>query len=173
MSDGIANLFRHLTTGVHVIGVADGDRRNAFTASWVVQVSFRPLLLAVSINPAHASYRILQGGRVFAINVLRAEQQALAEHFGTQSGRTVDKLAGIPWRAGLTGAPLLHGALAYFDCQLVSDVEAGDHRLVMGRVVDGAVLIPDGQPLIYAATGDLDQSADLYAKDFCEWREAG
>jgi hypothetical protein len=43
----------------------------------------------------------------------------------------------------------------------------------MGRVVDGAVLIPDGQPLIYAATGDLDQSADLYAKDFCEWREAG
>jgi flavin reductase (DIM6/NTAB) family NADH-FMN oxidoreductase RutF len=170
MTDGMADLFRHLTTGVHVIGVVHGDLRNAFTASWVVQVSFRPLLLAVSVNPTHASYPILKSGRVFAINVLRAEQQALAEHFGTQSGRAVDKLASTPWRSGRTGAPLLLGALAYFDCQAVSDVEAGDHRLVMGRVVDGAVLAPDGQPLIYAATGDLDQSADLYAKEFCEWR---
>jgi flavin reductase (DIM6/NTAB) family NADH-FMN oxidoreductase RutF len=170
MSDGIADLFRHLTTGVHVIGVADGDRRNAFTASWVMQVSFRPLLLAISINPAHASYTILHDGRVFAISVLRAEQQAVAEHFGTHSGRTLDKLAGTPWRSGQTGAPLLLGALAYFDCQVVSDVEAGDHRLVTGRVVDGAVLSPDGQPLIYAETGDLDQSADLYPKEFCERR---
>lgn len=71
--------------------------------------------------------------------------------------------------AGRTGAPLLPDALACFDCQAVSDVEAGDHRLVMVRVVDGAVLAPEAQPLIYAATGDLDQSADLYAKDSCEW----
>jgi flavin reductase (DIM6/NTAB) family NADH-FMN oxidoreductase RutF len=137
MTDGMADLFRHLTTGVHVIGVAHGDLRNAFTASWVVQVSFRPLLVALSINPTHASYPILTGGRVFAINVLRAEQQALAEHFGTQSGRAVDKLSSTPWRSGRTEAPLLLGALAYFDCQAVSDVEAGDHRLVMGQVVDG------------------------------------
>ena len=170
MTDGMADLFRHLTTGVHVIGVAHGDLRNAFTASWVVQVSFRPLLVALSINPTRASYPILTGGRVFAINVLRAEQQALAEHFGTQSGRAVDKLSSTPWRSGRTGAPLLLGALAYFDCQAVSDVEAGDHRLVMGQVVDGAVLALDGQPLVYAATGDLDQSDDLYAKEFCEWR---
>jgi flavin reductase (DIM6/NTAB) family NADH-FMN oxidoreductase RutF len=61
-------------------------------------------------------------------------------------------------------------ALAYFDCQLDSDIEAGDHHLMTGRVVDGAVLAPDAQPLIYAATGDLDQSADLYPKEFSELR---
>ncbi|WP_341318376.1 hypothetical protein WN982_25280 [Paraburkholderia sp. IMGN_8] len=47
----------------------------------------------------------------------------------------------MPWRAHRRCL----GALAHFDCLLVSDVEAGDDRLVMGRVVDGAVLIPDGQ----------------------------
>jgi flavin reductase (DIM6/NTAB) family NADH-FMN oxidoreductase RutF len=170
MAHDMADLFRHLTTGVHVIGVAHGSVRNAFTASSVMQVSFRPLLVALGINPEHASYRILSGGGVFTINVLRAEQQALAGHFGTQSARMVDKLSSMPWRAGRTGAPLLHGALAWFECQVVSDVEAGDHRLVIGRVVDGAVPAPDGQPLISAATGDLDGSAALYPKEFCEWR---
>ncbi|WP_350029801.1 flavin reductase family protein [Caballeronia sp. INDeC2] len=163
----MADLFRRLTTGVHVIGVARGEVRNAFTASSVVLVSFRPLLVALSINPAHASYAILKSGRVFAINVLRAEQQALAAHFGTRSGREVDKLSSTPWRAGLTGAPLLLDALAYFECQTVTDVEAGDHRLIVGRVVDGAVLVPHARPLLYATTGNLDQSADLYPTEFC------
>ncbi|MEM5460249.1 flavin reductase family protein [Paraburkholderia phytofirmans] len=167
MSDGIAKLFRHLTAGVYVIGVADSDRRNAFTASSIMQVSFSPLLLAISINPEHESYRLLCRGRVFAISVLRAQQRAVAVHFGTQSGRTVDKLASIPWRPGKTGAPLLVDALAYFDCEVVRDIVAGDHRLVIGRVIDGAIVSPAGDPLLYAQTGDLDMSAGLYPQEFC------
>ncbi|SAK84708.1 oxygenase [Caballeronia hypogeia] len=170
MADSMADLFRRLTAGVYVIGVAHGGLRNAFTASSVMLVSFRPLMVALGINPTHASYPILNSGRVFAINVLRAEHLALARHFGTQSGRSVDKLSSVAWRAGRSGAPLLLDALAYFDCQVDSEIEAGDHRLVVGRVVDGAVLCPDAEQLIYAATGDLDRSADLYAKDFNSWK---
>jgi flavin reductase (DIM6/NTAB) family NADH-FMN oxidoreductase RutF len=167
MTDNMPDLFRRLTEGVYVIGVAHDDRRNAFTASSVVHVSFRPLLVALSINPEHASYPILADGQVFAINVLRTDQQSLAAHFGTQSCRTVDKLASIPWREGRTGAPVLLDALAYFECEVIGDVEAGDHRLVIGRVVDGGVLAADAAPLLYAATGNLDGSAELYPKEFC------
>jgi flavin reductase (DIM6/NTAB) family NADH-FMN oxidoreductase RutF len=52
----IAPLFQRLTQGVYVIGVAHGEKRNAFTAAWVMQVSYDPLLLALSINPNHSSY---------------------------------------------------------------------------------------------------------------------
>ncbi|MCC8395915.1 flavin reductase family protein [Paraburkholderia sp. MMS20-SJTR3] len=166
MSDDIAMLFRRLTSGVYVIGVADGERRNAFTASSVMQVSFAPLLVALTIGPEHKSYELLRRGAVFGISVLRAEQQPLAAHFGTQSGRSVDKLASIRWRAGITGAPLLVDALAHFDCRVVDDVAAGDHRLVIGRVVDGALVAPDGPPLIYAQTGNLDNSAELFPDSF-------
>ena len=55
MTSSIAALFRTLTQGVYVIGVAHGEERNAFTAAWVMQVSFDPLLLALSINPGHSS----------------------------------------------------------------------------------------------------------------------
>ncbi|MEC5409691.1 flavin reductase family protein [Paraburkholderia sp. MPAMCS5] len=166
MSEHIADLFRHLTAGVYVVGVADGDKRNAFTASSIMQISFSPLLLAISVGPDHESYELLKRGRVFGVSVLRANQQRLADHFGTQSGRTVDKLASIPWQTAITGAPLLLDALAHFDCEVVNDIEAGDHRLVVGRVVDGATVGPDGEPLIYAETGNLDMSASLYPDSF-------
>ena len=100
--------------------------------------------------------------------MLRSAQQTLAAHFGTQSGRTIDKLSSMPWRTGRSGTPILPDALAYFDCQAIGDIEAGNHRLVTGSVIDGAVLSPEAQPLIYAATGDLDRSAQLYAKSFNE-----
>jgi flavin reductase (DIM6/NTAB) family NADH-FMN oxidoreductase RutF len=164
--NSIAALFRHLTAGVYVIGVSDGDRRDAFTASSVMQVSFSPLLIAIGISPMHESYKLLHHGGGFAISVLRAEQQDLARHFGTQSGRTVDKLASTRWQPGMTGAPLLPDALAHFDCRVVNDIDAGDHRLVVGRVINGAIVSPAGEPLIYAQTGNLDGSESLYPANF-------
>ena len=51
-------LVKRLTQGVYVVGVAHGEKRNAFTAAWIMQVSFDPLLLALSINPQHSSYQL-------------------------------------------------------------------------------------------------------------------
>jgi flavin reductase (DIM6/NTAB) family NADH-FMN oxidoreductase RutF len=158
----IAALFHRLTLGVYVVGVADGARRDAFTAAWVMQVSFDPLLLAVSINPDNASYEILHAGGGFAVSVLQQGQLELARRFGTRSGREEDKLAGVRWRPGRTGSPILEEALAYFDCELHGRTRAGDHELVLGRVVDGGVLAPGAASLTYAETGEMDGSSALY-----------
>jgi flavin reductase (DIM6/NTAB) family NADH-FMN oxidoreductase RutF len=66
MSNPVAALFQRLTQGVYVIGVASEEDRNAFTAAWVMQVSFDPLLLILSINPQHASHALLKKGKVSA-----------------------------------------------------------------------------------------------------------
>ena len=158
----VAALFHRLSYGVYVVGVADGTRRNAFTAGWVMQISFEPLLLALSINQEHASYPVLKAGGGFTVNVLKQGQQDLARRFGTRSGRDEDKLAGIRWRPGGTGAPILEDALAYFDCELSGGMPAGDHDLVLGRVTDGNVLDRNAAPLTYADTGDMDGSNALY-----------
>lgn len=160
MSHAVAALCRRLTHGVYVIGVAHGAVHNAFTASWVMQCSFDPLLLALAVDPEHASYRPLVESGAFAVSVLREDQMALAAHFGQP--RSADKLASIAWRVRRTGAPVLVDALAYFDCSLYGHHPAGDHELVLGRVVDGAILSPDAAPLDYASTGDLDGSERLF-----------
>jgi flavin reductase (DIM6/NTAB) family NADH-FMN oxidoreductase RutF len=158
----IAALFHRLSYGVYVVGVAAGDRRDGFTAAWVMQASFDPLLLALSINSSNASYELLHAGGGFTVNVLEQGQLELARCFGTRSGRNEDKLAGIRWRPGRTSAPILEQALAYFDCELAGRHRAGDHELVLGRVVDGKILDQGAAPLTYADTGDMDGSADLY-----------
>jgi flavin reductase (DIM6/NTAB) family NADH-FMN oxidoreductase RutF len=162
----IAALFHRLSYGVYVVGVAAGERRDGFTAAWVMQASFDPLLLALSINPDNASYELLHAGGGFTVNVLKQGQLELARRFGTRSGRDQDKLAGIPWRPGRTGAPILEQALAYFECELTGRHRAGDHELVLGRVVDGKILDPVAAPLTYADTGDMDGSAGLYPPGF-------
>lgn len=158
----VAELFRRLSYGVYVVGVADGKQHNVFTAAWVMQASFEPLLLALSINQEHASYPVLKAGGGFTVNVLKQGQQDLARRFGTRSGRDEDKLAGIRWRPGRTGAPILEDALAYFDCELGGGILAGDHELVLGRVIGGKVLDRNAAPLTYADTGDMDGSGALY-----------
>jgi hypothetical protein len=82
MSGSIAALFQCLTQGVYVVGVANGEMRDAFTAAWVMQASFDPLLLALSISPRHSSYGLLKEGRAFSINVLKKGQLDLADRYG-------------------------------------------------------------------------------------------
>jgi flavin reductase (DIM6/NTAB) family NADH-FMN oxidoreductase RutF len=158
----LADLFRRINAGVYVVGVAEGERRNAFTAAWLIQVSFDPLLLALSVNPGHASYPLLVGGGGFVVNVLSRDQLDLARHFGTRSARETDKLAGISWRPGRTGAPILPDTVAYLECRLTERITAGDHEIVLARPVAGEILRPEAIPLTYAETGDLDGSRELY-----------
>ncbi len=154
-----ADIFRTLTHGVYVIGVADGKKHNAFTAAWAMQVSFDPLLLALSINPRHRSYPMLKAGGGFTVNVLATDQLDLAAHFG-QSGN-IDKLADIPWRPGKCGAPILEHALSWLDCDFHHECPAGDHIVVFGRVIGGAIQRL-GDPLLYRDTGNLDAAQDLF-----------
>src|SRR5665213_2585039 len=124
VNQDVVSLFRHLTLGVYVIGVAHGAERDAFTAAAVMQTSYQPLILAIAINPEHASYPILPGA---------------------------DKMQGVAWRTARLGAPILSEALAFFECAVKAEMPAGDHRIVLGQVLDGAILNA-GTPMKYADT---------------------
>lgn len=159
-------LCRRLTNGVYVVGVGDGVHRNAFTAAWITQVSFDPILIALSVNPGHVSYPMMLASRAFTVSILGIRQLEVARHFGTQSGDDVDKLAGQPWTTSVTGIPFLTNAVGYLVCQVTAEHPAGDHRLVLARVIGGELLAPDAAVLGYHETGNLDGSAVLYPPHF-------
>jgi flavin reductase (DIM6/NTAB) family NADH-FMN oxidoreductase RutF len=162
----IIELFRKLTLGVYVIGVTDGSTRDAFTAASVTQVSYRPLMLSLAVNPEHVAYALLSAGRTWTVNVLSDSQSGLARRFGVKSPPGTDKMSGMSWGSGRLGAPFLVSAMAYFDCRTVSEFTAGDHQIVVGNVIHGKVLATHAKPLSYSHTGNMDQSAALYPTEF-------
>jgi flavin reductase (DIM6/NTAB) family NADH-FMN oxidoreductase RutF len=153
MNKNLSQACQYLTHGVYVIAVKDQQQEHAFTAAWVMQVSFDPPLLAFSINPQHHSYQILKAGGQCSVNVLAKTQLPIAAHFGDSNIH--DKMTGYSWQLAKSGVPVLQEALAYFDCVVSHSTSAGDHEIVICQVLDAEVLHV-GVPMLYADTGNMD-----------------
>lgn len=137
-------------TGVVVVTGTDGDTPVGFSAQSFVSLSLDPPLVAVCPARTSSSWpRIRTGGR-FCVNVLGADQRRLCETFAR---RGVDKFAGVPWRPGVTGAPVLDGVLAWIDCELEAEHEGGDHTIAVGRVRALEVANEDAAPLLFYRGG--------------------
>lgn len=137
----------HYASGITIVsGIEDGSPVG-FTCQSFFSVSLEPQLVSFSVMRTSTTYpRIAAGGR-FAISMLAHEQQPLADQFA-RSG--TDKWAGVSWRATNAGNPVIPGALAWVDCELWAEHEAGDHTLVIGRVVElGSPDARSSRPLLY------------------------
>jgi len=164
MSEKLAPLFASLTHGIYVVGVAACGRKNAFTAAWVMQSSFKPPMLALSINPLHSSFALLKAGGGFTVNVLKSGQRDLAVHFGTPM--VGNKLDSISWREAGRGAPILDAAMAWFECELAGESPSGDHVLVLGQVVNGGLLAEQACAMNYREMADEESAKRLLPGSF-------
>ena len=119
-------------TGVTIVTAraADGGLVG-LTANSFNSVSLSPPLVLWSLARAAASMATFASGSHYAINVLAADQRALAERFATKH---VDRWAGVDFSEGVGGAPLLDGAVAVFECFNRSRYEEGDHVIFVGEV---------------------------------------
>jgi flavin reductase (DIM6/NTAB) family NADH-FMN oxidoreductase RutF len=142
-------LSKGISHGVYVVTVKTEDKVNGMTAAWVSQVSFKPLLVMVSIAPARFTHGLVKRSGYFAINALSDDQKDVAKHFGFKSGRKVDKLRDIPYFDAKNGSPVLSDALAFVECKLVDTFEAGDHTLFVGEAVDARLLNENKSPLLF------------------------
>jgi flavin reductase (DIM6/NTAB) family NADH-FMN oxidoreductase RutF len=119
-------------TGVTIVTArtADGELIG-LTANSFNSVSLSPPLVLWSLARKAGSMPVFEHGSHYAINILAADQRELAERFAS---RTADRYAGVAWREGEAGAPLLEGAVAVFECFNRSRYEEGDHVIFVGEV---------------------------------------
>ncbi|MBO8142976.1 MAG: flavin reductase [Thermodesulfobacterium sp.] len=139
----------YIPQGVFVVTSKMNDKINGMTAAWVSQVSFRPRLLAVAIAPQRYTYEFIKNSGLFCINTLGKNQIDLAKHFGFKSGRNTNKFENVAYIYSLNGCPVLKDAIAYFECQVVGECQAGDHIIVIGEVTDHKILKEGVEPLIF------------------------
>src|SRR5450830_285938 len=119
-------------TGVTIVTARTFDGALVgLTANSFNSVSLNPPLVLWSLARAAASLPAFSTGSHYAINILSAQQKALAKQF---AARVVDRFANVEFVQGVSGAPLLVGAAATFECFNRSRYEEGDHVIFVGEV---------------------------------------
>jgi len=141
-----------VAAAVNVIATDGPAGRAGVTVTSMASVSAdtaKPVLLTCVNDLSAGAGPIIENG-VFSVNILRAEQSLVAETFAGRHGhRGEEKFACAEWVQGVTGAPILLGALATFDCRLIDDHIVGQHHVFFGEV-EQAQVSEQGLALIYS-----------------------
>lgn len=128
--------------GMYIVSSRKGDRYNAQTANTVFQITSEPPTVAVSINRKNLTWEYIRESKVFAASVLCEDTPlSFIGHFGFKSGRDIDKLEGINYKAGVTGAPvILDNAVAYLEAKVIQEMDVLTHTIFVGEIVAAEIV---------------------------------
>jgi flavin reductase (DIM6/NTAB) family NADH-FMN oxidoreductase RutF len=182
----ISRIYARLDPPLWLVTAADGDRRGGIIATTVAQASIVGAIprQLITVNKRHNTHALIEASGAFAMHLIDETQLDLVWRFGLQSGRDVDKFAGLAFRTGATGSPLLPEALAWFDCRVEARMDSGDRTIYLAAVVDGRLERTD-PPLTNRRFFDLappdkqkimdeqyERDARLDAIAIQQWRDA-
>jgi flavin reductase (DIM6/NTAB) family NADH-FMN oxidoreductase RutF len=132
-------------SGVTVVTVIDSaGAAHGMTASSFTSVSLNPPLILICVNLGAKFLEACNSVEHFGLNILGEGQRALSERF---AGSGYDRFEGVTWTPGETGAPLFPGVLAAMECARFGTFTAGDHEIVIGKVLHANWR--EGEPLIH------------------------
>ncbi len=143
------NAMGQFATGVTILTVDLDGQVHGMTANAFASVSLDPLLVLVCVDHNARTHAHLHAKKRFGINVLCENQQAISQYYAqpVYAHDRAEASAGARFERTQHGTPVLHGALAYVECKLVSTHEAGDHTIFIAEVED--VVMREGKPLLF------------------------
>jgi flavin reductase (DIM6/NTAB) family NADH-FMN oxidoreductase RutF len=146
--DTIKSVLRMFTYGLFVASSAGPQGPRAATVSWVTQASFEPKLVAVGLRKGTAIYEAVCDSKRFALHVVGAHQQEFARAFFKGSTTAEDALGGYRFGLNERGVPIFGSAIAWIECEVSEEANAaGDHAILIARVVDADITTPSADPL--------------------------
>jgi 3-hydroxy-9,10-secoandrosta-1,3,5(10)-triene-9,17-dione monooxygenase reductase component len=146
-----ARLFRDVlgrfASGVTVVTTTSNGEPVGMTCQSFSSVSLDPPLVVFIPAKSSRSWPLIQRSGKFCVNFLAADQAELSNNMAS---RGADKFGDVKWTpSAQTGSPILEGSLAHVDCTIHTVHEAGDHYVVIGRVVDLNADETDADPLLF------------------------
>jgi flavin reductase (DIM6/NTAB) family NADH-FMN oxidoreductase RutF len=136
-------------TGVTVLTVnGPAGRPQGMTASSLASVSLAPPLVSVCVDHEAELHDTILAAPVFVVNILESGQETLSRRFADHHR---DRFEGVGFHRSPGGLVLLDGALAHLECDRFTSYPAGDHTIIIGRVIGGST--GEGWPLLYYRGG--------------------
>jgi len=130
----LRNAFGSFLTGVTVVTAREkGGIPRGFTANSFTSVSLDPPLLLICVDKSAESIEVFTESPGFAVNILSEDQKDIS---GLFASKRVDKFDIVQWYESKTGYPLIEGVCAWFNCERERVVDAGDHVVIFGRIIE-------------------------------------
>lgn len=137
-SDLLRQAFRRFPTGIAVITATDGDgTKLGLTVNSLTSVSLDPPLLLWCLRTNAGCYPGFRDAPFFCVNFLAIDQSWLSSRFATTP--PPERFRGVADNTQRWNVPVLEGTAAHLICRNAGTQAMGDHHLMMGEVVDGAV----------------------------------
>lgn len=127
--------MRAIVGNCSILTVGQGQDATGLVVTSAVSLSAEPPMVLVCINRASSAHPLLARYPFFGLSSLGADQQAVAERFSGRSGANGPaRYEGSEWETAVTGARLLKGAAAAFDCEVEDLIDKATHTIVVGHV---------------------------------------
>jgi flavin reductase (DIM6/NTAB) family NADH-FMN oxidoreductase RutF len=133
---------------VTIVTSFEGGEPVGFTCQSFTSLSLEPPLVALAPGKSSTSWPRIAAAGFFCVNVLGDHQREVCDRFAVSGG---NKFTDISWHRATSGAPIIEGVLAWIECELLLVHDAGDHELVLGKVLDLGT--NPGGPLLFYLGG--------------------
>lgn len=153
MSD-IAAAVGHIPSGLFIVTTLDGDKKDGYLASWVQQVSFKPLVIAIAVRAGRPGYDHIMAGKPFTINVVGEHETQYLRHFW--KGYEQSPFGEIEHTINTQGGLVINGAKSAITCKMISKSQPGDHEVVFAEVLASDVNELEAKPKVHIRKSGLD-----------------
>jgi flavin reductase (DIM6/NTAB) family NADH-FMN oxidoreductase RutF len=146
-----------IPSGLFIICTKDSEgTANGFLGSWVQQVSFDPLLVALCINPSRPGYEEIMAGKPFSINVVGEHEKNYLKHFWRGYSPEDNPFKSEIQHTDLSEAVAMKDAKSVIVCRLKESLNPGDHHIVVAEVIDSVVNDEEAKPMVHIRKTGLD-----------------
>ncbi len=144
-----SEILKMVPYGLYVVTCIskDGKTQNAFTGSWLSQVSFKPPLIMIGSQKDSLSTKLILESGKFLVNFVDESQSDIVKHFFKPAHSNDDKLSNHSWIVSeKTNCSILEEGLAYLECIVKESYTPGDHSVIIGEII-GAKILRQASPL--------------------------
>ncbi|GAB4530532.1 MAG: flavin reductase family protein [Anaerolineales bacterium] len=148
LSDDLRNAMRQWATGVTVVTAAWDGRIHGMTVTSFTSLALTPPLVLVALWRASRTHALVQAAGHFGVTILAHDQREISDRFAGRISDDADRFNGLAVAHLESGAPLLVGGLAWFDCRVQQTYAAGTHDVFIAEVL-AARTFAGKTPLMY------------------------
>lgn len=153
-----ASAVGHIPSGLFIVAVQDLDSQitDGYLASWIQQVSFDPLIVALAIKPGRPAYDLIKAGKTFAINIVGDHDKNYLKHFWKGYDPDQNPFKELPHHLGEFKGVILNQAKSAIECVMINSVKPGDHEVIFAEVKSSQIMNADSKPMVHIRKSGAD-----------------